>query len=245
VARFAREDCEAYHARLVRAQNLVLAVAGDVDPDQVAARIGAHLAELDGGVFAAPAPEPEPPAREAREAELRKDRAQAHLVIGFQGLTVHDPDRHPLEVIAQILAGQSGRLFLELRDRRSLAYALNATNAEGLAPGFFAVYIATAPDKLAEARRGILDELERLLAAPPGEDELARARRYLVGNFAIDRQRNVSRAAQTSADARYGLGPDAAALYPERIRAVTADDVLRVARRVLDLDAFALAAIRP
>ena len=60
-------------------------------------------------------------------------------------------------MLTQVLSGQGGRLFLELRDRRSLAYSVSALNVEGLAPGFFAVYIATAPDKLAEARRGMLE----------------------------------------------------------------------------------------
>src|SRR5690606_34861586 len=116
-----------------------------------------------------------------REVELRKDRAQAHLVVGFRGLTLDDPDRFALEVITQVLAGQGGRLFLELRDRRGLAYSVSALNAEGVAPGFFAVAMGTAPEKLADARRGIDEELAALVAAPPPAEELERARRFLIG----------------------------------------------------------------
>jgi len=148
-------------------------------------------------------------------------------------------------VIAQLLAGQGGRLFLELRDRRSLAYAVSATNIEGVAPGFFSVYIATAPEKVDEARAGILEELERLVQGRSPEDELDRARRYLTGNFAIDEQRNAAHAAHIALDALYGLGPDAAEHYAERIAAVSADHVLRVAQRVLRLDAYTLALVRP
>jgi zinc protease len=242
---FDRAKLETHHAGLIRAPNLALAVAGDVDPDEVARAISARLAGLDERRIEPPAPPDEEPPREIRSAELRKDRAQAHLVIGFRGLTVHDEDRFALEVISQLLAGQGGRLFLELRDRRSLAYAVSAVNIEGLAPGYFALYIATAPEKFEQAKQGLLEELEHLLASPPDDAELERARRYLMGNFAIDRQRNAVHAAHVAHGAIYGLGPDAAEHYPDQVAAITKDDVMRVAHRVIDLDAYTLAAVRP
>jgi zinc protease len=245
VAHFTREDLVAQQTRLIRAGNLALAVSGDVDPDWVAERLTVRLAGLEASPFEPPAPEEEPAPREIREAELRKDRAQAHLVIGFRGLTVHDPDRYALEIIAQLLAGQGGRLFLELRDRQSLAYAVNAMNVEGLAPGFLALYIASAPEKFETARRGLLDELARLLESAPPEHEVERARRYLIGSHAIDQQRSAARAAHVALDARYGLGAEASWRYPEQIAAVTRHDVVRVAQRVIDLEAYTLAVIRP
>ena len=146
-------------------------------------------------------------------------------------------------MLSQVLAGQSGRLFLELRDKRSLAYSVSATNLEGLAPGFFSVYIATAKEKLDEARQGILEELDRLLQDPPPEEELVRARRYLTGSFAIDGQRNSNHAAHIALDSLYGLGPTAHASYPEEVAAVTPADVHRVAQRILRLDAYTLAVV--
>jgi zinc protease len=239
-----REDVVAHHERLVRLPNLVIAVAGDVDPDAIANGLSARLAELDAGEFTAPSPPIEPAPLEIRRAELIKDRAQAHLVIGFRGVAVDDDDRFALEVIAQLLAGQSGRLFLELRDKQGLAYSVTATSVEGLAPGYFAVYIATAPEKLAAARAGLLDQLARIVDSEPNEKELEAARRNLVGNFAIDRQRNAVHAAQTCLHALYGLGPAASSGYPDRIRAVGAKDVLRVAQRIVRLDAYTEAVVR-
>ena len=130
-------------------------------------------------------------------------------------------------------------------ERQGLAYSVTATNAEGLAPGTFSVYIATSPAKLDQARRGLLAELDGLLESGPAEAELERARRFLVGNFAIDEQRSAVHAAHVSLDALYGLGPDAGRHYAERIASVTKDDVLRVARRVIRLDAYTEACIRP
>jgi zinc protease len=245
VAAFSREDVVAHHARWVRAPNLALAVAGDVDPEAVAERLALLLAELEGAPFAAPSPPDEPAPAEARRAELRKERAQAHLVLGFRGLSVRDADRFALEVLTQVLAGQGGRLFLELRDRRGLAYSVSAVNAEGVAPGLFAVTIGTAPEKLDAARAGIRDELQRLLEAPPAPEELERARRSLIGNFEIDRQRSAVRAAHMALDARYGLGPDAQRHYAESVSGVDDDACLRAARRVIDFDAAVEAVIRP
>jgi zinc protease len=240
-----RDAVCAHHARLVVGANLVVAVAGDVEPDAIARALGIQLAALPAGPFEAPRAEPEPPPREIRRAELRKDRAQAHLVIGFRGVAVDDDDRFALEVIAQLLAGQGGRLFLELRDRQGLAYTVSAASIEGVAPGWFATYIATAPERLDEARSGLLAELTRLLDSPPDAAELDRARRYLVGNFAIDQQRNAAHAALISLSDLYGLGPDAAGEYAARVEAVSREDVLRVARRIVRLDAYTEAVVRP
>jgi zinc protease len=218
---------------------------GDVDPDEVAVLVSARLADLEAGGFEPPSPPVEDPPHEVRQAELHKDRAQAHLVIGFRGLTVHDDDRFALEVISQLLAGQGGRLFLDLRDRQGLAYTVNAMNVEGLAPGYFGVYIATAPEKLDDARRGLLEGLETLVQSPPSGAELDRARRHLIGNFAIDQQRNAVHAAHAAINARYGLGANAEREYPGRIAGVSAEDTLRVARRVVDLSTYTEALVHP
>ncbi len=247
VSRFDLDAVAAHQRRLVHAPNLVLSAVGDVEPDDVAAALGARLADLPSGPFAPPQAGTFTPPDESRERVLHKERSQAHLVIGFAGLTVDDPDREALEVIVQLLAGQSGRLFLELRDRQGLAYAVSAANVEGLAPGYFAfaTYIGTAPEKLDAARAGMVDQLAQLLDGPPSEAELEGARRHLVGSFAIDQQRSSSRATHLALDVLYGLGVDAHRRYPERVQAVTKDDVLRVARRVVDLGKAVVAVIRP
>ena len=235
----------AHHRELICAENLVLAIAGDVDPDDVAKRISTRLADLPSGQYTQTLPPIEDAPTEIRTAEAKKDREQAHLVIGFRGFTVHDEDRFALEVVSQLLAGQGGRLFLELRDKQSLAYTVSAMNIEGVAPGYFAVYIATAPEKFDEAKAGLLRELEQLVASPPSAAELERAKHYLTGNFSIDQQRNSVHAAHAALDGRYGLGPMAYRGYPELVAAITPEDIERVTRRIIDLDTYTLASVRP
>jgi zinc protease len=88
-------------------------------------------------------------------------------------------------------------------------------------------------------------ELERLLDAPPEPGALERARRYLAGSHLIDEQRSAARALHTALDALYGLGPDYGARYADAIRAVTGEDILRVARKVIRPEACVTATIRP
>ncbi|MGI9589924.1 MAG: M16 family metallopeptidase [Myxococcota bacterium] len=246
VARFDGETVRRHHQRMVGGRNLVVAVAGDVEPDAAATEISRRLGELpDGSDLSAGLPARDPAPTELIRVEERKDRAQAHLVVGFPGLDLFDDDRFALEVLAQTLAGQGGRLFLELRDRQSLAYTVTAVNVEGVAPGTFAVYIATAPDKLEQAQAGIFEELRRAQESPVTAAELERAQRYLIGNHAIDAQRSSSQALQVALDTLYGLGPHAHQSIAKRLADVTLGDLQRVAARVLQLDHAIIASIHP
>jgi zinc protease len=163
-------------------------------------------------------------------------RAQAHVVLGFQGARVNDPWRRSLEVLSSILSGQGGRLFTELRDKRSMAYSVGSYSVEGLDPGYFAVYIGTSPEKVDAALEGIRVELAKVRDAPVTQVELDRARQNLVGTHEIGLQRNGARAGLLALDTLYDLKLENFSHYAERISRVTAEDVQRVARRLIDFE---------
>jgi zinc protease len=245
VAGFSAEDLIGHAKRLVTAERSAIAVVGDVDPDAVARLVESRLGSMPTGTGRFKMPRDEPRNVGVRESELIMDRAQAHLVIGFRGITVDDPDRHALELISQILAGQGGRLFLDLRDRQSLAYTVSASNMEGLSEGYFTIYIATAPEKVERARAGIFEEIDRLVTKAPSDEDLQHSIRFGTGTFAIGSQRSHARAAHLALDSIYGLGPDHSEAYPEAIARVTPEDVLRVAQRIFRLDAYSESAVHP
>ncbi|HXX30156.1 MAG TPA: pitrilysin family protein [Myxococcaceae bacterium] len=234
----------AYHGRFLGPGAMTLAVIGDVDADQVVRRAEAAFASA-GERRALPEPAPEPPPAERRSVHRVLPRAQVNLVLGFQGLRVTDPDRHALAVLTTVLSGQGGRLFVELRDRRSMAYSVSCVAMEGVDPGHVAVYIGTSPDKSQAALAGIEAELRRIAEEPVGDDELDRARAHIIGSHEISLQRNSARAALLALDQCYGLGLENFLHLPERVRAVTAADVQRVARALLRLDRSALAVVGP
>ena len=234
-----------YRALHYPPRGAVVSIVGDVDPDRVREQV--HQLFGKGAPASAPALRPALDARPSspRKAIRRLDKAQAHLVLGFPGLTLDSPQRFPLEVLSTVLSGQGGRLFVELRDKRSLAYTVTSFSIEGVDPGYFAVYIGCSPHKLKEALAGIREQLDAVRQAPPSPAELDRARTNLVGTHAIGLQRNSARAAIVAFDECYGLGADASSRYPALIEAVTAEDVLSCARSLLDWKAEVIAVVAP
>ncbi|HET9754607.1 MAG TPA: pitrilysin family protein, partial [Myxococcales bacterium] len=164
---------EAYRARQYPAGGVTLAVVGDVDPDEVRKLVREKLSTAAPGRRTLSPPQEEP--IEAPRFAVRKlDKAQAHLVLGFPGARLSDESRWPLEVLSAVLSGQGGRLFVELRDKRSLAYSVTSFSMEGVDPGYFAVYMGTSPEKVDAALAGIREELVRVRDEPVPEAELSR-----------------------------------------------------------------------
>ena len=181
-----RASLAGYWAKLAQPENGVLAVVGDVDPDRVVEQIRAHFADWkDTGAVTLPArTAPSAPAK-AKEATVVKKKNQSHIVYGFLGLSIDDPDLAALDVLTQVLGGQGGRLFVELRDKQSLAYSVTAFEMEGVDPGTFAVYMAGDPAKLDPSLDGIRTELAKIVNEPVGDEELSRAKGYLIGTQAV------------------------------------------------------------
>ncbi len=225
--------------------NLVLSIVGDIDPDEAFELAGELFGDGGGQQHAPPAVVAEPALTSARRVERQMDKQQAHLILGFLGADFRDPQRHALEVLASVLAGQGGRLFTELRDKRSMAYSVTAFSLEGIDRGYFGVYMGTSPEKLEDAEAGIRDELAKVVAEPITEEELVRARRYLVGSHAIGLQRNAARAASIALDEAYGMGAANFSRYARQIEAVTREEILAAARAYIDLDRSVLAVVTP
>ena len=245
VAAFTPERLAAYRSQRYPPGQAVLSVVGDVDPDRVSQLVRDRLSRAPRRAAPAIVPPEEEPVCAPRAAVRKLDKAQAHLVLGFPGARLSDPLRWELEVLSAVLSGQGGRLFLELRDKRSLAYSVTSFSVEGVDPGYFAVYIGCGPAKVADALAGIRAELSRCREAPPSASELDRARTHLIGTHAIGLQRNSARAAVYAFDECYGLGADASSRYAERIASVGAADVLAAAQRVLDPRTEVLALVAP
>ena len=243
--RIDREALGRYYEAYAKPSNGVLAIVGDVQPDRIVEAIASKLAEWEGPESVELPRRELPPVLDGpREVSIEKNKAQVHIVLGFPGLAVDDPDLPALDVLTQILSGQGGRLFLELRDKRSLAYSVNAFSFEGVDPGSFGVYIASAPEKLEESLEGVRRELRRVLEEPIAPEELERAKGFLIGTHAVSLQRYGSQASLLSLDELYGLGADHHLGYGERIAAVTIDDLKRVSQRLIHLERPLVAIIR-
>ncbi|MDC0713484.1 pitrilysin family protein [Stigmatella sp. ncwal1] len=245
VEKLGPEALSAWHSAHMDPSQLTLSVVGDVKAEEVVALARELFGTSKGRAVAPPQVPLEAPPEAPRQEKRVLSRAQAHLVLGFQGARVSDPWRHSLEVLSTLLSGQGGRLFIELRDKRSMAYSVSSFSMEGVDPGYFAIYMGTSPEKLDAALAGIRTELERVRDEPVPEAELARAKQHLIGTHEIGLQRNGARAALIALDACYGLGQENFLHYAERVAAVTAEDVRTAARRVIDFNQSALTIVGP
>lgn len=157
-------------------------------------------------------------------------KEQNHILFGYKGLELHDSRRHAINLMASILSGQGGRLFVELRDKNSLAYSVAPTHMEGLGGGYFAAYIACTPDKTSKAIQMIQGEFIKLMENKVSEEELTRAQRYLVGRHDIDLQRKSSLSMGLLLDTLYGLNPEENLNIAEKYFSVTAEDIRNLAQ---------------
>lgn len=237
VRKLGREDILAHYNKYAVGKNFVLAIAGDVSAEK-AIQMARTLFEP----LPARGPEGDVPAispcetRPTRESirTVSAEKLQAHLVVGGRGTVHADPDRYALSVLDAILSGQGGRLFVDMRDRQSLAYSVTSFTREGMQPGAVGVYIATSPEKRDRALKGILTHLRKMREKKVSQEELARAKNYLIGAYELGMQTQSAQAALLAHDELYGLGAESYRQYAEKIQAVSAADVQRVARRYLD-----------
>ena len=245
VKSISRKDLQDYYQDFAVPTNLVIAVVGDVEAE----RVKEDMEKLFSDWVAEPySPEPvpaEPPPESPRDASICKDVNQTNLIIGFQGTEVTSSDRYPVEVLNSVLSGMSGRLFTELRGKQSLAYAVTSFSQEGLDPGYFGVYIGTAPGKEETAREGIMKELRKVREFPVTGGELERAQNVLIGDFEIGLQRFSNQALHYALDELYGLGFRASEHYTQKVESVSVGDVQDVARKYLDIEAPVTAVVKP
>jgi zinc protease len=245
VSGFTADDLKRTYARYAVPSNTVITGVGDLDVEKTLARIEQLFGKLPAKEVQTRQISPEEPLNTVRENVVRIPRAKAHMAMGFRGTTVSDQDRYPMEVLNNVLAGQGGRLFLQLRDKESLAYVVTSFVRPGLDPGLFGLYIATEPSKSDKAMEGLYREIEKVKSQPINAAELQRSMTNLIGNHLISLQSSWSRAENTALNTLYGLGYDYDMEYVKKISKVTPEDVLRVAKKYLDLQRCAIVKILP
>lgn len=214
---------------------LTVAAVGDVDPDRLARRMEElFVAGPDRTTMAPPAPRTALASSGPTLRVRQMPREQAHLVLGFPGVALGNADRFALEILAQLLSGQGGRLFAEIREKRGLAYSVGAFSLEGLDPGYFAVHAATSPATLRVVLGYVRQELARIIDKGVSAADLHRVQRHLIGAHAINLQRRSALASALAFHEAYGLGWESHRHYTRRIAEVAVADLKRVAQKYWD-----------
>ncbi|PWC78194.1 pitrilysin family protein [Azospirillum sp. TSH64] len=187
-----REALVDYIAGHYGAPGMVLSAAGRIEHDRMVDLAMKAFGDLPSG-----AP-PKPETARYTGGDFREDRdlEQMHLVLGFDGVGVHDPDFYAHSVLSTLLGGgMSSRLFQEVREKRGLVYSIYTFTGGYHDGGLFGVYAGTGEDEVAELVPVVCDEIAKV-GADVTEDEVARARAQLKAGTLMALESTMSRCEQ-------------------------------------------------
>jgi predicted Zn-dependent peptidase len=227
-----------------RPERIVVGVAGRIG-DGLRDRLEELLGAIEPAATAAPSPVEIPP--DGSPVLLHtKDSEQAHLILGVRGYPLSHPDRYALQLLTVVLGGgMSSRLFTEVRERRGLGYYVHAGSSAYTDTGTLYTGAGVDVNRVDEALTTILSELRKIAAEPIPGDELEKARGYAKGRFVL-------RLESPQGTIQYGLRREVLEGEIEEpddllreLDAVTAEDVQRVARDLLDDRRLYLALVGP
>jgi zinc protease len=239
-----RDDVVAFHRAAYRPERTIIAVAGDVTVAAIRPELEARFGAWSVAAPAPPAPAPVTLGLPSRTELLQRSLTQATILLGQATVTREHPDYYPLLVASQILGGgSSSRLYARVREERGLAYNVYAQYATARLGGYFQVELQSENARIREALTVVREELVRLRRERVSEEELGRARSYLVGSFPLQMDTAGGVSDLLIAIERYGLGLDYPARFRTTVAAVTQEDVLRAVRTHWDPDGMSLALV--
>jgi zinc protease len=238
VAALRVEDLRAAWTGALARDRLRVAVVGDITPEA----LGPLLDRLFGGLPAVGAALPPTitPTLSGRTTVIDLDVPQSQVVFGNEGLLREDPDFIPAMVMDYILGGGafSARLTNEMREKRGLTYGVYTYLASSRLAGLYMGGFSSSNDRVAEALDVLRSEWARMAEGGVTEAELVSAKRFLTGDYSLRFQGNGNIAAQLLTLQVLGLDLDYVNARNALVEAVTAEDVARVARRLLQVDAL-------
>jgi zinc protease len=233
VERMDRAALLAHYRRHYVPGGMVLAVSGKVKHEDVIARAQQLFGALSPGEPPAANTAP-PPKPAADRLVVIVPGAQSQILMGGLAPSLTDADLAAMKVMTTVLGGGlASRFFSELRDKQGLAYTTAAREPLRVTPGYFLALLGTAPANQEKAEAALREQLERIQKQLVSDEELRVAKAYLLGTLAMDRRTNARQAWYLSALETAGVGHEFLERYQAQVRAVTAADVQRAARKYL------------
>ena len=190
---------------------------------------------------------PSPVLAEQKLVEINKsDAQQAQIIQGWLVPTIESPDYPALSVLNTVLgaSGLSSRLFLELRDKKGLAYTVRSAYRSFAKGALFHIYIGTEPKNVEVSLNGFMEEINKIKTIPVSEVELESAKNNIFGKQQFISETNSQQANLSAHYAILGFGFDYQQTLISRIQGVTAQQVMDVANKYLN-DTYVIAMIRP
>ena len=238
------EKAAAYHRRLFSRTNLVVSIFGDFDVDETVAQLEALFADVPD----LPAPvAPALPAPPAEPVTLTKRMPFLQTVVfqAWPGLSIPDGREVAADVLSDALTGLSSDLFIEVRDKRGLAYYVGATQFHTPVGGLFGIYSGTTEDGAPAVLEQVAQQIARLSSAGPRTDEFERAKVQLLADDARALQSYGSLAQECATDELLGLGCRHFLDRAPELGSMTTADVAKTASSIFEAHPSVTAIILP
>jgi len=223
-------------------QTVLVTAAGNLDHDDIAARV---VHAFEGFTGSATSPAAERPRLTPAVSITHKDTEQAYVMLGMGGLSLRDDDRYALSVLDTVLGGgMSSRLFQEVREKRGLAYSVYSFQQGYREAGLFGVYAGCSPERVQECVDVIAEELDAA-AGSLTDAEVALAREHLKGNLTLALESTSSRMMRLGRNELVYARQISTDELEERIDAIDRTAVERTAQSLLDPAARGLCVLGP
>jgi len=236
-----RDRLADWYKERVAGKRLMIGVSGRFQREQLLDELTRHFGGLPPGESA---PKPPAPEYRAKRVELELPKRQTHLALAFPAPNLNSTDRFAAAVLSGVLGGSGNRLFRELRDKRHLAYQVFFAYRPFLGGGSFIAYLGTQPGRGDEAEAALLGELSKANRDGFTEEEINDTRQHLIGLYQLSRQRGSAVLSQYVGALATGRSLKDVELYPERIAAITTEQVNALANRLLQPELAACTIIR-
>ena len=231
------KDLAEFHAKYYRPNNAILAVVGDVTMAEIMPKLEKAFGDWAKGDVPATTIPPAPAQGEARIYLIdRPGSVQTVLQLGTLGIERTSPDYFAVLLADRVLGGgPSGRLFMNLREDKGYTYGAYSGFGGSKFRGTWISSSEVRTDVTEGAMKEFMYELNRLRDEKVGAEELENAKRAIVGSFALSLEQPGALLQNIITQKLYNLPADYWDTYPQKVAAITADDVQRVAQKYLDL----------
>ncbi|MEJ5364051.1 MAG: pitrilysin family protein [Desulfosoma sp.] len=233
-----REMLQRFYSKMVVPQRAVLAVYGDFDSAALMPLLNkAFQTWRPSGPSGMPAvPQDDGRIQGLHVVEKKNDKTSLGLFVGTRGLDLHDERMAALDVLDAVLSGigyPGGRLHAALRGGdNNLVYVVHAFPFSGYRAGYFGVITQTTQKNGQRVESIIHEHLDRIMKEPVGDEEMQRAKDMVITMHLLELESLEAQARSAAVNELLGLGYDYAARYPDLVRAVTAEDVRKLAEEL-------------
>lgn len=245
ISRMQKKDFLKYLKDLYQPQNIVISAAGNIKHEKIVEEIKNFFGKIKSN-----------PTRNYNkykddQAQFKtlihyKKTDQTHLFLSFKAISRHHPNKPVLDVIDSILSGgMSSRLFINIRERRGLAYYIRAYEDNFLDTGCFFAHAGLNSQKIEEAINAILEEFKKLKEEKVDGKELRKAKEYLKGNFLLSMDDCENVASWLGEQALFDKEIKTPEEKIKELEKVTPEQIQKLAQKLFVKDKLNLALIGP